>query len=154
MSLLSWRTEHNISLARAADLLTAELRKSARRRPPVSPETIRRYELPPDHHAHRKPRRAEMLALLAITAGAVTPNDFYACDGSTNGAAGGEGVGPAGAAGENGAVVGAGRPTRASKRGRGGSAGRPLAVRVAAAKKAARTRAAQRKARAGGKGAR
>lgn len=133
MSLLSWRLERKMSLQQVADLLTAELRKTNRRRR-VAPETIRRYEI-----GTRRPRADEMRALVAVTGGAVDANSIY-------GITPANGSQPGGAAA---VATAAALPKPGQKPGPKlrGSAGRPATVLRAAARKAARKTAEMRKRR-------
>lgn len=63
--LAIWLFERNVSTAAAADALA------------VSSESVRRYCLPFDHADRRLPHAEIMERIVAWTAGAIQPADFY-----------------------------------------------------------------------------
>lgn len=124
MHLRDWLIEHNISYAEMARRLAARLKN-----PRIRHETVRRHCLPKSHRDHRGPGRAVRQAYFALTAGAVTSNDWDGLPASQ----------PGGAA----AVATAAVPPKPGQKLRG-SAGRPATVLRAAARKAAQTRKRRR----------
>lgn len=98
--------------------------------------TVRRYCLPADHPDRRIPNEDIMPRIYRATGGKVTPNDFYNLKAA---------AAPPPPAREAAAQASA----AASRPKRNGAAGRSRPALIAAARKAARTRARQAEARAG-----
>ena len=67
MTLKEYKDQNNLSYARLAKLIG------------VSHATVaRRYCLPKEHKDHMIPKLKFMIAIMTVSGGAVTPNDFYA----------------------------------------------------------------------------
>lgn len=77
MRLSAWLSSSNETFASLARRLTDWMRANGLINAAVSPETVRRYAQAAAAADSRIPRREHMRAIAAVTAGAVTPNDFY-----------------------------------------------------------------------------